>query len=167
MAASLGCAGFADDDFSAVERQIIELHVEALAVLVRPGCADLGPVTLVLAELLDRIDAVRRAGRGFGLDRRVSFRVLRSPGWQPRCPFGRRCGSSERSKARQRLAVTGGMPSERARISREAIDTRQTGFSSANNRRSTRRAKWGRISRAGIRNALANSFASCSMLCVG
>jgi hypothetical protein len=31
------------------------------------------------------------------------FRVVRSPRRQPRCPLGRRCGSSERSKARSAL----------------------------------------------------------------
>jgi hypothetical protein len=52
-------ARFANDDFGAVEREVVELHVAALLILVRPGCADLGPVALV-AVLPDRIDAVRR-----------------------------------------------------------------------------------------------------------
>jgi hypothetical protein len=102
-------AGFADDDLGAVEREVIELHVEALLVLVGPCRADFGPEALV-AVLGDCIDAVRRALRGLGLDHCMSFRDLRSPGWQPRCPFGHRCGSSERSKAPWRRAVMGGSP---------------------------------------------------------
>ena len=73
------------------------------------SAGNLSPVALV-AVLRHRIDAVRRALRGLGLDHRMSFWFLRSPGWQPRCPFGQRCGSSERSKALQRRAVIGGQP---------------------------------------------------------
>src|SRR5277367_5805971 len=101
LARSLFGARFANDDLgSAVEWQIVELHAEALAVLVRPGCADRRPEALVASFCFrDCVDAVRRAlGGGCGLCHLVSFRALRSPGWQSRCPFGHRCGWSEAVK---------------------------------------------------------------------
>src|SRR5450631_2279565 len=60
----LGCLGLgfagrglADDDLRAVERQVIELEAEALAVAVRPGGADFAPV-IPLAVLGYGVDPV-------------------------------------------------------------------------------------------------------------
>jgi hypothetical protein len=47
---------------------LVELHDEALAILVRPDCADRGPVALIgFLGLGDRIDAVRRALENRGI----------------------------------------------------------------------------------------------------
>jgi hypothetical protein len=63
----LGCRGLSlvglrlsDDDLRAVEREEVELQVEALAVAMRPGGTDFAPVT-ALAVLGHGIDPVARA----------------------------------------------------------------------------------------------------------
>src|SRR5580658_8595259 len=59
----------ADDDFRAVERQVVELQVEALAVAVRPNGPDRLPVVL-LAILGHGVNAV---ARGVGVLAHVMF----------------------------------------------------------------------------------------------
>ncbi len=56
-------------------------HGRACHCVRGTGCADSAPVALAASGFLDRVDAVHRPVGGFGLDHRVSFRAVRSPGW--------------------------------------------------------------------------------------
>jgi hypothetical protein len=39
--------GNADDEFAAIKRKVVELHIEAFAVFLCPGCADIVPAWFV------------------------------------------------------------------------------------------------------------------------
>jgi hypothetical protein len=86
-------ADLADDDLSAVEREVVELLVEALAVGMRPESADRLP-ELLLTVLGHRENAMRRAGvRGFGRHDTV-LSIVSPPQRRPRCPFQGRGGKA-------------------------------------------------------------------------